>query len=713
MIRTADGRPPRTPKAGMLHRALAAGLPVPEGVVIAAEQDPPFGLAAFLPGPLVVRSAFDGEDSTVTSAAGRYTSILHVPSDADAVERAVAQVRGSADDAVSRADVLVMSQVSARHAGVAVLEPDHREDLVEVAEGLADALVSGRTPARTVALPRRDLPGWRGRATGRASTGRTKSGRSVSDADEGWTDRLARLLHDVRRTFGDPPGAGWDVEWADDGAVCWLVQVRPLLQPVVRNELLTLANHAEILPDLPSDFMASLIIERGGDLLAWYTTLDPRLPRSRPLMVERAGRPLLNRSLLADILQTWGLPTALLSDSMGGADGAATRPDPILLVRSLPALARMAGRQLSAVGDARTRGAELLQIAHRPATSMSDLVDVAGEVYTGLVTGMFALAGAHALQVAALTRAGVLDEVQRRHPTPAGDLARDLQAGIDRVTLLSRHGHRGVYESDLARPRFADAPDALPDAPPAAVTGGSPDRPAGTPARLARPPVVTTRRGTALLPLWWSARRSLAAREGLRDTGMRAFAVVRRRLLAGAADVLDDPADLWLLTVGEARWLDEGWFPDSSFLAERTRRREARAGICVPDPVGRLDPLGTATADGLSTDGDGPLSGRPLVAGSATGRAWVCTEPPTGPPPFEGPAILVARAVDGGWAAAFGQVEGVVLHLGGDLSHGALILRELGVPTITGVVDVQRRVSDGDLLRLDTADGTVTRQPDG
>ena len=124
----------------------------------------------------------------------------------------------------------------------------------------------------------------------------------------------------------------------------------------------------------------------------------------------------------------------------------------------------------------------------------------------------------------------------------------------------------------------------------------------------------------------------------------------------------------------------------------------------MPDPIGRTDPLVAP-----STDPDAPLAGRTLVAGTAEGRAWVCTEPPSGPPPFEGPAILVARAVDGGWASAFAAVEGVVLHLGGDLSHGALILRELGVPTLTGVVDVHRRIGDGDPVRLDATGGLLVR----
>lgn len=143
---------------------------------------------------------------------------------------------------------------------------------------------------------------------------------------------------------------------------------------------------------------------------------------------------------------------------------------------------------------------------------------------------------------------------------------------------------------------------------------------------------------------------------------------------------------------------------DAAFLDARRQRRAERAAIQVPDPIGRLDPLVVA-----AVDGEAALAGRTLVAGAAAGRAWVCSEPPSGPPPFEGPAILVARAVDGGWAGAFGAVEGVVLHLGGDLSHGALILREMGVPTLTGVTDVQRRITTGEALVFDTSTGVVHR----
>jgi len=49
-------------------------------------------------------------------------------------------------------------------------------------------------------------------------------GRRGPDASQPpYARRLQQLLRGVRRTFG--PGA-WRIEWADDGRICWLAQVR-------------------------------------------------------------------------------------------------------------------------------------------------------------------------------------------------------------------------------------------------------------------------------------------------------------------------------------------------------------------------------------------------------------------------------------------------------------------------------------------------------
>lgn len=71
--------------------------------------------------------------------------------------------------------------------------------------------------------------------------------------------------------------------------------------------------------------------------------------------------------------------------------------------------------------------------------------------------------------------------------------------------------------------------------------------------------------------------------------------------------------------------------------------------------------------------------------------------------------ILVARSVDAGWIATFGLVAGVVVETGGDLSHGSIILREIGLPAITNVAGATRALATGDPITLSAQSGFVAR----
>jgi pyruvate,water dikinase len=69
--------------------------------------------------------------------------------------------------------------------------------------------------------------------------------------------------------------------------------------------------------------------------------------------------------------------------------------------------------------------------------------------------------------------------------------------------------------------------------------------------------------------------------------------------------------------------------------------------------------------------------------------------------------ILVAPSVDPGWMSTFGLVAGVAIELGGDLSHGSIVLRELGLPAVTNARGLSAHVSTGDRVHVDGHRGTV------
>jgi pyruvate,water dikinase len=74
---------------------------------------------------------------------------------------------------------------------------------------------------------------------------------------------------------------------------------------------------------------------------------------------------------------------------------------------------------------------------------------------------------------------------------------------------------------------------------------------------------------------------------------------------------------------------------------------------------------------------------------------------------FEPGEILVCRTTDPGWVSFFHLAAGVAIDMGGQMSHGAIVARELGIPCVIGTGDGTRRLQTGDLVRLDGVTGEV------
>jgi pyruvate,water dikinase len=69
--------------------------------------------------------------------------------------------------------------------------------------------------------------------------------------------------------------------------------------------------------------------------------------------------------------------------------------------------------------------------------------------------------------------------------------------------------------------------------------------------------------------------------------------------------------------------------------------------------------------------------------------------------------VLVARTTDPSWASVMYAAGALVVEIGGQLSHAAVVARELGIPCVMGVPSATRSLRDGDLVRVDGTAGTV------
>jgi phosphohistidine swiveling domain-containing protein len=70
--------------------------------------------------------------------------------------------------------------------------------------------------------------------------------------------------------------------------------------------------------------------------------------------------------------------------------------------------------------------------------------------------------------------------------------------------------------------------------------------------------------------------------------------------------------------------------------------------------------------------------------------------------------ILVARFTDPGWTPLFGHAGALVMEVGGQMTHGSVIAREIGIPAVVAVDGATTRIRSGDRIRVDGEGGFVT-----
>ena len=101
------------------------------------------------------------------------------------------------------------------------------------------------------------------------------------------------------------------------------------------------------------------------------------------------------------------------------------------------------------------------------------------------------------------------------------------------------------------------------------------------------------------------------------------------------------------------------------------------------------------------------LQGVPGCAGIVRGRACVILDP-ADPRDLEPGDILIAPQTDPGWTPLFMPAGGVVVNVGGQISHAIIVSRELGLPCVVSVTDATARIPDGALIEVNGDTGQVT-----
>jgi rifampicin phosphotransferase len=100
------------------------------------------------------------------------------------------------------------------------------------------------------------------------------------------------------------------------------------------------------------------------------------------------------------------------------------------------------------------------------------------------------------------------------------------------------------------------------------------------------------------------------------------------------------------------------------------------------------------------------LVGEAVSPGVIEGRAHVVLEPQSAR--LEPGDILVCPSTDPGWTPLFLTAGGLVMEIGGMITHGSVVAREYGIPAVVGVHEATTRIKTGQWIRVDGNRGHVT-----
>ena len=105
---------------------------------------------------------------------------------------------------------------------------------------------------------------------------------------------------------------------------------------------------------------------------------------------------------------------------------------------------------------------------------------------------------------------------------------------------------------------------------------------------------------------------------------------------------------------------------------------------------------------------DVQLSGLCVSPGCVEGEVVVMRDPGEFARMKRG-AILVAPATDPAWTPLFTLAAGVIVEVGGMLSHASTIAREYGLPALANVKHATEVLENGERIRLDATGGRIVR----
>ncbi|MEC7842650.1 MAG: PEP-utilizing enzyme [Candidatus Latescibacterota bacterium] len=172
------------------------------------------------------------------------------------------------------------------------------------------------------------------------------------------------------------------------------------------------------------------------------------------------------------------------------------------------------------------------------------------------------------------------------------------------------------------------------------------------------------------------------------------------------ANFIEQAADVFYLHFDEVRQVDT----DQRALVARRRAIFEHFRAIKPPPRLGVEPPPKEEDEEKKhdkpVDGDGVLRGEAVSPGKVRGPARVM-ETVASAERLQPGDIMVAQTTSSSWSPLFAILGGVITEVGGALSHCAVVAREYGLPAVVGVEAAREKITDGQIVELDAAEGLV------
>jgi pyruvate,water dikinase len=292
--------------------------------------------------------------------------------------------------------------------------------------------------------------------------------------------------------------------------------------------------------------------------------------------------------------------------------------------------------------------------------------------------------------------------------------------------FFKRYGMRGLGEIDIGRKRWNEDPtyiievilnymqikdDSL--APDVVFKKGeqAAQQAVGDLQEVARSTFAGGLKAAAIKKLAVRVRELAGLRESPKFHIIQMMGIVRQALLSSgqelvAAGTIERPDDLFYLNIRELEELADGNEFDWRELIAKRRAVYKRELNRVQIPRLLLSD-GRAFFEGMVTDEQGGtrLIGSPVSPGYAEGSVRVVLDPLNADlSPGE---IMVCQGTDPAWTPLFLTADGLIMEVGGMMTHGAIVAREYGIPAVVGVHQATTILQTGQGIRLNGSTGEI------